>query len=153
MYSEYTHSLSHKEASIRLLSLSFRGQIEWKPQSQINNQTDHMKHSLVWLNETMSHALKGHPRWMSHGREFRKTVVHWEREWWTTPVFLPWESHKQHEKAKRYDTERWTNQVSRCPICYWEKSGKITPERMKRLSQSNTTTQLMWLWWKLSLML
>ena len=42
-------SLSHKlmEASISLLSLSFRGQTEWKPQSQKTNQTDHMKHSLV----------------------------------------------------------------------------------------------------------
>ena len=32
----------------------------------------------------------------------------WRREWQTTSVFLPWESHEQHEKAKRYDTERWT---------------------------------------------
>ena len=40
-------SLSHQEASISLLSLSLRGQTEWKPQSQKNNQTDHMDHSLV----------------------------------------------------------------------------------------------------------
>ena len=39
--------LSHQEASISLLSLSIRGQTEWKPQSQKTNQTDHMDHSLV----------------------------------------------------------------------------------------------------------
>ena len=50
-------SLSHQEVSISLLSFSIRGQTEWKPQSQKTNQTDHMDHSLVWLNETMSHAV------------------------------------------------------------------------------------------------
>ena len=45
-------------------------------------------------------------------------VVHWRREWQTTSLFLPWEPHEQYEKAKRYDTERWTPQVGRCPICY-----------------------------------
>ena len=39
-------SLSHQEASISLLSLSIRGQTEWKPESQKTNQTDHMDHSL-----------------------------------------------------------------------------------------------------------
>ena len=33
-------------------------------------------------------------------------MVHWRREWQTTPVFLPLEPHEQHEKAKRYDTPR-----------------------------------------------
>ena len=42
-----TVSLSHQEASVNLLSLSVRGQTEWKPQSQKTNQTDHMDHSLV----------------------------------------------------------------------------------------------------------
>ena len=49
-------SLSHQEASISLLPQFIRGQTEWKPQSQKTNQSDHMDHSLVWLNETMSHA-------------------------------------------------------------------------------------------------
>ena len=40
-------NLSHQEASISLLSLSFRGQTEWKPQSRKTNQTDPMDHSLV----------------------------------------------------------------------------------------------------------
>ena len=39
---------SHQEASMRLLSLSIRGQTEWKPQSQKTNQADRMDHSLVY---------------------------------------------------------------------------------------------------------
>ena len=42
-----------------------------------------------------------------------------EREWQATAVFLPWESHEQYEKTKRYDTEKWTPQVGWCQICYW----------------------------------
>ena len=36
-------------------------------------------------------------------------VVHWRRKWQATSAFLPWEPHEQYEKAKRYDTERWTH--------------------------------------------
>ena len=43
-----------------------------------------------------------------HGGEFWENVVHWRRQWQTTSVFLPWEPHEQYEKAKRYNTERWT---------------------------------------------
>ena len=42
-----TASPSHQEASTSLLSLSIRGQTEWKPQSQKTNQTDHMDPSFV----------------------------------------------------------------------------------------------------------
>ena len=42
-----TVSLSQQEISISILTLSVRGQTEWKPQSQKSNQTDHMDHSLV----------------------------------------------------------------------------------------------------------
>ena len=45
-------------------------------------------------------------------------MVHWRKIWQTTSVFLPWESHEQYEKAKRYNTERLTPQIDRCPICY-----------------------------------
>jgi len=37
---------------------------------------------------------------------------------------LPWVPHEQYEKAKRYDTKRWTTQVGRCPICYWRRVEK-----------------------------
>ena len=53
-----------------------------------------------------------------------QNVVHWRREWQTTSVFLPWEPHEQYEKAKRYNTERWTPQVGRCPIYYWGRAEK-----------------------------
>ena len=42
-----TDSPSHQEASTSLISLSIRGQTEWKPQLQKTSQTDHMGHSLV----------------------------------------------------------------------------------------------------------
>ena len=37
----------------------------------------------------------------------------------TTSVVLLWEPHKQYKKANGEDTERWTPQVCRCPVCYW----------------------------------
>ena len=49
----------------------------------------------------LSHAVWGHPRWMGHGGEVWQNVVNWRREWQTTSVFLPWESHEESEKAKR----------------------------------------------------
>ena len=57
-------------SSISLLSLSTKGQTDFKPQSQKINQSDHMDHGLVQLSETMSHAVQGHPRWTGHGGEF-----------------------------------------------------------------------------------
>ena len=54
--------------------------------------------------------------------------------------------YEEHEKAKRYDTERWTPQIGRCPICYWTnllgKSKKTAPKTIKRLSQSDDNAQL-----------
>ena len=34
-------------------------------------------------------------------------MVHWWREWQTTPETLPWEPHELYQKAKRCDTKRW----------------------------------------------
>ena len=45
-----------KWLSEEALQIAVRGQAEWKPQSQKTNQTDHMDHSLVKLNETESQA-------------------------------------------------------------------------------------------------
>ena len=61
------------------------------------NQNDHMNHSFVYLSETMSHDVEGHPRQVGHGGEFWQNVVHWRREWQTTSAFLPWEPHEQYE--------------------------------------------------------
>ena len=90
----------------------------------------------------MSHTRPGHPGWMGHDGEFWQNVVPWSREWQTTSVFLPQEPHKQYEKAKRFDTGRWVPQVSRCPICYWEKVEKHLQKRIKSLGQSGSDTQL-----------
>ena len=45
---------------------------------------------------------------MGYSEELWQKGVHWRREWQTTSVFMPWEPHEQYEKAKEYDTERWT---------------------------------------------
>ena len=76
---------------------------------------------LVQLNEAMSHAMQGHPRWMGHSEEFWQIVVHWKRKWQHTPVFLLWEPHEKYEKEKRYEAERWAPQNGRCPVhyCVW----------------------------------
>ena len=74
---------------------------------------------------------------MGHGGEFWQNVVHWRREWQKTSVFLPWEPHEQYEKGKRYDTERWTPQVSRCPNMLLEITGETTPERIEREQKQN----------------
>ena len=63
-------------------------------------------------------------RKIGHGEEFWQNVVHWRRERQTTSVFLPWEPHEQYEKAKRYDTEKWTPKDGRSPICYWRRVEK-----------------------------
>ena len=120
-----TVCLSHQEASISLLSLSLRGQKEWKPQSQKTNQANHMDHSLVWLSETLSHALSGHPRWMD-GSWWRVLTKRDPLEKGMANHFsilalrAPWTVWK----GQKQDTERWTPLVSRCPICYWRRVEK-----------------------------
>ena len=66
-------------------------------------------------------------------------MTHGRREWQTTPIFFPWESHELYKKAKRYDAKTWVLQVGRCPVCYWEEQRTIynIPERMKQLGQSS----------------
>ena len=108
---------------------------------QINadlNQNDHMDHSL-------SNSWNYEPRLV----EPHKT----DGSWWrgltecgplengmeTTSAFLPWEPHEQYEEAKKYDTERWTPQVGRYPICLLEKSREVAPEEMKSLRQSGNS--------------
>ena len=50
--------------------------------------------------EAMSHAVWGHPRWMGHCGEFWQKVIHWRREWQTTPVYLPWGPHELYKRPK-----------------------------------------------------
>ena len=72
----------------------------------------------------MSHTVHGHPGWMGYSGEFWQDVVHWGKEWQTTPVFWPREPHKQYEWTKRYDTRTWASQVGRCPVCSWGRAEK-----------------------------
>ena len=74
-----------------------------------------MNHSLVMakglaeFNEAMSLAVQSHLRHTGYSEEFRRTVVPWRRQWQPpTPVFLSREPHELYEKAKRYDTGRWS---------------------------------------------
>ena len=110
---------SHHEASPSLLSFSIRGQTEWKPQSQETNQTDPMITAFSNLMKLWTMLCKA----TSHGGEFRQNMALYRRKWQTTSVFFL-ENPMNNMKTKRYDTERWIPQVSRCPICYWRRAEK-----------------------------
>ena len=109
-----------RETQVRWQALreGIRGQTDWnhnhRKLANLITRTTALSNSMK-----LSHAVWSHPKQMGHGGEFWQNVVHWRREWQTTSVFLPWEAHEQYEKAKRWDTERLTPQVSRCPICHW----------------------------------
>ena len=49
----------------------------------------------------MSYALQGHLKGMGHSGEFGQNMTYSRREWQTTSIFLPQESHEQYEKAKK----------------------------------------------------
>ena len=51
--------------------------------------------------------MQGHLRWTGLSGEFWQNVIHQRRERQTTPVFLSWEPHENHDKAERYDSGRW----------------------------------------------
>ena len=59
-----------------------------------------------WESQSTRHFIQ--LRWAAEGHVPAKNAVYCRREWQTTSAFLPWEPHEQFEKAKRYDTERWT---------------------------------------------
>ena len=84
------------------------------------------------LRNSMKHwaicAIQGHARWTGHGVELWQNMVHWKKEWQSTPVFLLQEPHKDYEKVKKKkkeeeeeEHERWKDKLpgGMCPICYW----------------------------------
>ena len=82
-----------------MLREGIRGEIDW------NHNHRKLTSLITWttaLSNSMklSHALWGHQRWVGHGGEVWQNVVHWRKQWQTTSIFLPWEPHEQHEKAK-----------------------------------------------------
>ena len=90
----------------------------------------------------MNHAMQGHSRWMGHSGEFWENMVHWRMEWQAISIFLPWEPHEQYEKAKRYDTEKWTSQVGRCPICYWRRQQRNNSSRNEEVEPQQKRHQI-----------
>ena len=73
-------------------------------------------------------------------------MTHWGREWQTTPVFLPGESHREYAKEKRYDTGMSSAGQKASNTLLKKSRGQlvIAPVRMKQLGQSRNDTQL-WL--------
>ena len=57
--------------------------------------------------------------WGSQGKN-TEVLCHSLLQWATSCQTSPyWPTHQQYEKSQRQDTQRWTPQVARCPICYW----------------------------------
>ena len=112
-------SLSHQEASISLLSLSIRGQTEWNPQSQKTNQTDHVDHSLVSFNETMSHA-KTDRTWQRVLTKCGPLEKGMANRFRILALRTPWTVWK----GKKMTLKDEIPQVGRCPICYWKRVEK-----------------------------
>ena len=71
-----------------MVQLSHPYMTTWKTiaLTRSNHSCDHMDHSLILLNETMSHAIKDHPRWMGYGGEFWQNVLHWRKECLENPM-------------------------------------------------------------------
>ena len=60
---------------------------------------------------------------------------------------LPWEAHEKYEKGRRYNTERRTSQVSRCPICYWRTLEKQLQKEWRGWAKAKTTPSCGCDWW------
>ena len=110
-------SLSHQEAFIGLLSYSIRGQRNW-------NHNHRKLNNLITWTTAFSNSMK---LWAMPYRATQdgQVMVENSDKMWSTgeengkPLQYsclenPMNSMKM---AKRKDTERWTPQVSRCPIC------------------------------------
>ena len=92
---------------------------------QVENHTHRKLTNLITWTTALSNSMK---LWAMPCRATQDgwVMVESSDKTWSTgegngkpSVFLPWEPHEQYEKAKRQDSERWTPQVGRCPICYW----------------------------------
>ena len=73
------------------------------------------------------------------------SATHWRNELQTTSV-LPWDSYEQYEKAKWYDTEQWTPQVGKNPICYWRRVEIYLRKEWRSWAKAKTTHScVLWL--------
>ena len=67
-----------------------------KPSSQKTSQSDHRTTALSWLNETVMRV--GPPKTVGSWWSGQIECGPLEKEWQTTPVFLPWEPQEQYEQ-------------------------------------------------------
>ena len=131
-----THS--HQEVSISLLPLSLRegngnplpsGSF-YKPLTLIPQRADRRKTShrklikLITWTTALSNSMKLSAMSFRATQDGQVMAESSDKRWFTgegngPSVLLPWETHEQCKNAKRYDTERWTPLVNRCPICNW----------------------------------
>ena len=132
-------SFSHQEASINLLSLSIRGQTE--------NHNHRKLIKLITWTTALSNSVK---LWAMPCRATKT-----EGSWWRVltkrgPLekgmtnhlsILAWRTSWTVWKGKR----TWLWNVNSVPNTLLEKNGEITPERMKRRSQSKNSASL-WMW-------
>ena len=144
----------HQEASTSLLSLSIRGQTEWKQQSRKLNKM------ITWIT-AFSNLMK---LWAMPCRatQDRWVIVESSDKMWSieqgngkpiqcscleSPAPAPY--HEQSEKAKKYDSEIWTPQVSRWPKCYWRRVEKWLQKKRRDGVKAKTMcgSECDW-WWK-----
>ena len=140
-------SLSHQEASISLYPYPSEGK-------QDENHKHRKLIKLITCPTSLANSMK---QWATPRRATQdgQVMVESSDKIWstgkgngkTTSVFLPWESREQCEKAKRYDTERWTPQVSRCPICYWRRVEKQLQKEWRARAKAKTTPSCGCDWW------
>ena len=57
-------------------------------------------------------------------------------------------SMKQYEKAKWYDTKRWTPQISTCTICYWRRVEILLQKEWRRWAKVETMPSCGCVWVK-----
>ena len=52
------------------------------------------------------------------------------------------------KRQKKYDTERWTPQVNRCPICFWRRVEKQLQKEWRDRAKMKTVLSCGYDWWQ-----
>ena len=132
-------TLTNQEASINLLSLSIRGQTEWKPQLQKTKL-------ITWITALSNSAMPC--RATQHGQ----VMVESSDKMWSTGEGngkpFQYSCLENPMNSKKRQTDRTLkDELPRSEGAQYAtgESGEIAQQRMKRLSQSKNSTQ-MWKW-------
>ena len=137
-------SLSHQEASISFLSFSIRRQTEIHNHRKLSNL-------IIWTTALCnSMKLRAMPcRATQDGSWYRVLTKCGPLENAMATHFsilalrTPWTVWK----SKKIDTERWTPQVGRCPICYWRSVEKQLQKEWRDRAKAKTTPSCGCDWW------